>query len=266
MEATIRLPDFLIIGANKAGTSSLAWYCEQHPGIHMSWPVKEPMFFTSLRPDYTPATAATPGASFTLSEYAALFAGARPDQRCGEASTSYLANPECAAWIQKLIPAVKLVALLRNPIERALSAHRMYRGMGIEDRSFERAVREELAGRSFRVPQGRRYLGAGLYGRQIAAFQARFAREQILVASYETFSRDNRAFLDRLFHFLGVAHFAPAELPRLNAGTDYASDATGVSDLDPALRRDLAGFFADDLERLAALVDFDPRPWLAPAV
>lgn len=266
MQATIRLPDFLIIGANKAGTSSLAWYCEQHPGIHMSWPVKEPMFFTSLRPAYTPATAATPDASFTLLEYAGLFAAARPDQLCGEASTSYLANPECAAWIQKLIPAVKLVALLRNPIERALSAHRMYRGMGIEDRSFERAVREELGGRGFHVPQGRRYLGAGLYGKQVAAFRARFPREQLLVASYETFSRDNQAFLDRLFHFLGAARFTPAGPSRLNAGTEYASDAIGVDDLDPALRRDLAAFFADDLERLAALVDFDPRPWLAPAV
>lgn len=266
MESRLRLPDFLIIGANKAGTSSLAWYCEQHPAIHMSWPVKEPMFFTSLRPAYTPATAATPDASFTLHEYAALFDGARPDQLCGEASTSYLANPECAAWIQKLIPAVKLVALLRNPIERALSAHRMYQGMGIEDRSFERAVREELGGRGFHVPQGRRYLGAGLYGKQIAAFQARFPREQLLVASYEAFSRDNRAFLDTLFHFLGVASFAPAELSRLNAGTEYAPGAMGAGDLEPALRRELAGFFADDVERLAALVDFDPRQWLASVV
>lgn len=264
MELRLRLPDFLIIGANKAGTSSLAFYCEQHPDLYMSWPFKEPMFFTSMKPSYTPGTTATPDACFTLEEYAGLFAGARPDQRCGEASTSYLANPECAPWIRKLIPDVKLVALLRNPIDRAISAHRMYQGMGVEERSFEEAARDELGGKASHLPQGRRYLGTGLYGNQIAAYCARFPREQLLIARYEAFDRDNLAFLEILFRFLGVDPFVPADLSRLNAGTGYVPDAPGSEGLDPAVRRDLVRYFARDLARLATLVDFDPTDWIEP--
>src|SRR6266487_1947701 len=106
--------DFIIIGAQKAGTTSLYHYLREHPGIYMP-PEKEAPFFTSK-------------GSFLRDweQFAAdYFGAASVEQRWGKATPAYMADPRVAARIHSLMPRVLLIALLRNPVERAYSHYMM---------------------------------------------------------------------------------------------------------------------------------------------
>ena len=121
----VALPNFLIIGAAKAGTTSLYRYLEQHPEVYMS-PVKEPKFFAlgGERLDYRGPgdEARMRGASVTsLEDYRELFRGVSTETAVGEASTLYLYSERAAARIKHHVPDVKLIAVLRNPVDRAYS-------------------------------------------------------------------------------------------------------------------------------------------------
>ena len=140
------MPNFLIIGANKAGTTSIYSYLKQHPQIYMS-PVKEPMFFTlegknidrtEVSRQITLKTAVN-----DIEDYQALFQGVSNEKAIGEASTAYLHCPWCAERIKQYIPDVKLIAILRDPIERAYSNYLMYVRWGLETLDFPEAVRQE---------------------------------------------------------------------------------------------------------------------------
>src|SRR3954454_7870144 len=116
------LPDFLLIGAPKAGTTALHVALAGHPQLAMST-VKEPKFFLG---DGPPPTGGGPGDAKTYSEYVwrradyeALWDAARPGQLLGESTTLYLGDPQAHRRIHALIPNAKLVAVLRDPIDRA---------------------------------------------------------------------------------------------------------------------------------------------------
>ncbi len=118
------LPNFLIIGAAKSGTTSLYVYLMQHPEIYMS-PVKETHFFSF---DSESKMTKGPGdpihkAITDFNEYQALFDGVTDEKAIGEASTSYLYRPEAPGRIHKILPDAKLIAILRNPADRAFSAY-----------------------------------------------------------------------------------------------------------------------------------------------
>ena len=134
------MPNFLVIGANKSGTSSLYEYLGQHPEVYMS-PVKEPLYFSQSgkppignRPDLVLQRDATR----TLDEYLALFAGVTDEKAIGEASTSNLSNPRAPTCIREALPEAKLVAVLRHPAERAFSAYSMYFGLRLRDHDVRR--------------------------------------------------------------------------------------------------------------------------------
>ena len=134
------MPNFLIIGANKGGTTSLYNYLNQHPEIFMS-PVKEPMFFTTVECNYTKEEKKSKGlsdAATTIEDYQKLFRGVENEKAIGEASTAYLANPRCAKVIKKYVTDMKLISVLRHPVDRAYSNHKMYVRRGLEKRSFDR--------------------------------------------------------------------------------------------------------------------------------
>ena len=150
------MPNFLIIGAMKSGTTALYYYLEQHPDIYMS-PVKEPNFFSSHKQE---------NAADTVTEfgiYRQLFSGGSGKKAIGEASHSYLYEPGAAAEIRRYIPEAKLIAILRNPIERAYShfLHMVRSGTEPLD-DFARALQEDVVGihkeRAFQD-----YIGRGLY-------------------------------------------------------------------------------------------------------
>ena len=122
---TAGLPDFLVVGAPKSGTTSLYRYLEGHPDVYLS-PVKEPRYFAF--PD-TPPRFVGPGAKdlnreivWREDDYRALFAGRQPHHRAGgEASATYLWAPGAAERIARTVPESRLIAILRQPADRAFS-------------------------------------------------------------------------------------------------------------------------------------------------
>jgi len=266
-----KLPNFFIAGANKAGTSSLYYYCKQHPEIFMS-EVKEPMFFTAKGPIPEKNTGDGINGSlfytyFTLQEYLGLFASATENVR-GEASTSYLASPTSAMWIRKLIPDAKLIIILRNPIERAISdfEYQIKRNK-TEARTLTEAMTDALNGyisesninkvgaNLQRVPK--RYLNLGLYGSQLAIVKQFFPDKQILIADYEEYNGDTAGFVQKVYKFLEVSEFNPPDLSRLNT-----SGKTSKPQLDKEIEAKMKAFFEKDISLLRTLVDFDVMKWL----
>lgn len=214
------MPNFLIIGANKAGTTSLYNYLKQHPQVYMS-PVKEPMFFKFMGKQLDTSK---PGSEITLkhavnniNDYSALFNDVSGEKAIGEASTAYLHNPYCAESIKKYIPDVKIIVVLRNPVERAYSNYLMYVRWGLETLDFEEAVREEDSRMRNDYPQGWQYIRLGFYYEPLKFYFDVFNRSQIKVFLYEDFCKDSVGMMQDIFHFLDVDEsFVPDTSQRHN--------------------------------------------------
>ena len=188
------LPNFLIVGAAKSGTTSLFRYVSQHPQIYMSH-VKEPNFFAladgrmNLRGpfDETSMFRLTHRKSVTsFHAYKKLFANAKAQMAIGEASPRYLYTPKAPVAIQQYLGSPKLIAILRNPVERAYSHFLMNRRRGVEPmQSFADALDAEEE----RVASGWdwdwHYVGLGMYSAQIARFLKCFNREDIRLFLYD---------------------------------------------------------------------------------
>jgi len=259
------LPNFLIVGANKAGTTSLAYYCSQHPDIFIP-EIKEPMFFTSTRKGeiHENPSLVKPYFSFTLKEYSELFSQAKEPLR-GEASTSYLANPSCALWINKIIPDSKIIAVIRNPIERAFSSYKMYHGNGIEKRTFEKAIIHEMEVGVDGMRQGQHYLKLGMYSHQLSVFRKFFPDEQLFIGDFGRYNDDTIGFLKDVYNFLGVNKFVPPDLQRLNTTSSHYGNNEVIPSLDRALSKKIAKYFESDINTLQKMVEFDVLNWLTPS-
>lgn len=197
--------DFMIIGVQKGGTTALAEFLSQHPQIGMARPKEVHLFDAE---DY--ASDAPPAA---LDErYRGYFAHC-PDARLrGEATPLYLFLPEIAAQLKRYNPALKLIVLLRDPVQRALSTHRMQRTRGRERLPFALALLcERWRLRRDKAPRAQRsalrehaYRRRGLYAEQLANLFAAFDRRQVLVLESEALLRQHSAVMRRVFVFLGV--------------------------------------------------------------
>src|SRR5215213_9575900 len=191
------MPNFLIIDSMQSGTKALYYYLEQHFEIYMS-PVKEPNFFSSQEQENA-ADAVT-----QLGTYQHLFRGVSGEKAIGEASHSYLYEPMAAAEIRRYVPEAKLIAILRNPIDRAYShfLHMVRSGTEPLD-DFARALREEEGGihkeRTFQD-----YIGRGLYYGQLKRYFRTFPQEQVRVYLYEDLSRAPISTVQDAFRFLKV--------------------------------------------------------------
>ena len=293
-------PTFLLIGAAKAGTTSLYDALGQHPDIYTS-PVKEPSFFAfgGKRPDYRgPGDAAwldrIPG---DIEAYQALFSGRTTEKAAGEGSHWYLYSEQAPATIRQHVPDVRLIAMLRDPADRAYSTFLHLRRTGQETLpSFEEALRHEAA----RVANGwgwGHYVRRGRYGEQLRRYYDHFRPEQIRVCLYEDFQHDPHGLLGDLYRFLGVQDdFVPdlsarrnvSGLPKhprlhrlLRAGLPLYRlfrplVPTGVRraalrrynrdlakpPLQPVLRRQIITELRDDIVQLQALIDRDLQSWL----
>jgi len=194
------LPDFLVIGAYKSGSTALQESLRAHPDIFL--PPKGPSFFAF---DEAP-TIDRPLPAETVRDwdaYRALFAAAPGGAVRGEVSPEYLANPWACGRIRARLPEVKLVALLRNPVERAYSDYLMYVRDGLEQEDFGTALDAQEERRRAGAPTGY-YLETGFYGRQLRPYFEAFPRERIQVHLFEDFAADPEAVLRSLFAFLGV--------------------------------------------------------------
>jgi hypothetical protein len=212
--ANMALPDFFIIGAAKAGTTSLYALLDRHPDIFMP-KVKEPEFFA--RDDRY---------SEGIETYAAAFADATPDQIVGEASTIYSIAPffpDTAARVKTHVPEAKLIYVLRHPVDRAYSFYtqliKNYQNVTKDtavNRTFEEFVLPEQHARAASkssvfsratshfpdVPE--LCLAGSDYVLQIEAYLAHFRRDQMLFLKFEDFVRDRSTVVRQITDFLGV--------------------------------------------------------------
>jgi hypothetical protein len=191
-----RWPNLFVVGAPRAGTTSLYQYLRQHPEIYMS-PLKEPHFFSHSDPQGGKAVK-------HQEAYLQLFAGAEGEKLRGEASPAYLADPEAPARIKEVAPEAKIIAVLREPVARAFSAHWQRVRAGRESRSFLEAIEGEVAD-----PEGWRPLvGPGFYADSLERYLGLFDGD-VLVLFFDDFAADVRREMRKVYEFVGVdASFA----------------------------------------------------------
>ncbi len=244
------LPDFLIIGAQKAGTTALYSYLRRHPNVTgPSW--KEVSFFDRH-----------------YRRGAAWYRGNFPNvlrlrhALVGEASPSYLFHPLAPERVAGLVPRARLIVLLRDPVDRALSHYEHEVALGREPLSFEDALeREEERTRGevermvadpahFSDPWwNHTYLARGRYAEQLERWLAVFPREQLLVLSSDELSERTPDTYARVLEFLGAGPYELESFPRV-FDRDYP-------DMKPETRRLLAEYFAEPNRRLYELVGAD---------
>ncbi len=278
-----RLPNFLIVGAARSGTSSLHFYLSEHPDIYMCRD-KEPQFFGFHG---TPRQVKSKYGS--LEEYMSLFAEAGDARIVGEATPTYLALPEAPAAIAGLCPEAKLVASLRNPVDRAFSYYEMSKSKGVEHAaSFEDWIR----GNDF-------WLEDAFYAPQIRRYREHFPNEALKIVLFDDLVADPRGVVLDIHRFLGVRPEIPASgLPKLNGGgaprgllgglvyratTNRRLNRALTPVVSPGLRRfvhrvrgkavrpsrmraetrrELTDFFRDDIRATQELLDRDLGCWL----
>jgi Sulfotransferase domain len=245
------LPSFLIIGAQRAGTTSLFIYLSRHPHVTgptsgdgtVPWP-KELHFFDkrfSLGLDWYRSF-------FPLVAARRLVRLRGHDLVAGEATPSYLFHPAAPERVAACLPEVRLIALLRNPIERAFSQYQKWRRMGREHLTFERAIESEVRPRRSRE-RPRSYLARGIYVEQLERWLASFPREQLLVIRSEDLMSSPAEVYGEVVDFLGVERWEPESFVLRNRAS-YAP-------IDPDLRARLEEHFAEPNARLARLLGRD---------
>ena len=233
------LPDFLVAGVPKAGTTALHAALSRHPGLYMS-PIKEPKFFLT---DGPPPAKGGPGDALTYREhvwqrdrYEALFDAAPAGALRGESTPLYLYERAALRRIKDLIPAAKLIVILRDPVERAHSNWTHLWSAGLEPvGDFVRACAEEERRIAAGWASFWHYTGLGKYGEQLDYAFSQFPREQVLVVRYRLLVDEPAATLDRICAFLGVATGVVGEIPRENV-TTHPEHTLGHSAASLAMR------------------------------
>jgi Sulfotransferase family len=214
------MPDFLVIGAPKAGTTALHATLAQHPALFMS-PVKEPKFFLS---DGPPPTKGGPGDALTYREhiwrrpdYETLFDGAPQGTLRGESTPLYLYDRAAMRRIRETLPAARLIVVVRDPVERAHSNWTHLWSAGLEPiGDFVRACGEEERRIAAGWASFWHYIGLGRYGEQLEHLFTLFPREQVLVLRYRRLVDEPTKTLDQICTFLGVERGVLTEIPRQN--------------------------------------------------
>jgi hypothetical protein len=269
-----RLPNFFLVGAPKAGTTSLYHYLGQHPHIYMS-AVKEPCFFAAevresncdpevqrwiardkrgLRRFLAGPLSEKPfgGIVAGWNDYLQLFGNATNERALGEASVCYLWSPTAPARIAEKIPDARILVMLRNPVERAFSQYLHGLGNGAIQWTFREHIGRNLSHCSGQLCTHYPFLEFGLYAEQLGRYLKRFGHN-VWVGFHEDFEKRPLDVLRNIFRFLGVdPEFSPvaarrdleAQVPRLRAagwlkrtGLWEAAARLTPSGLRPLIRR-----------------------------
>lgn len=249
------LPNFLIVGAARSGTSTLYTYMQSHPDIYLRAQKRpEPHFF------------------FKDSEYAkgiryyeSTWFPAKTEHRAiGEASTSYIFGSKVPERIARDLPDARLIAVLRNPIDRAYSNYWHTVKSGLETLDFASAVKQEdertraIEGTALAEVKPFSYVARGFYYAQISNFLSVISRERLAIHMYDDLCDHPRTTLGDIYRFLNVD---PSILPARLDLVENRSVPSGER-LDPSLRRRLAEIYADDVGRLGKLIGRDLSGWL----
>jgi hypothetical protein len=249
------LPTFVIAGAQKAGTTSLFGYLRDHPQSAPSLTKEVHYFDRRFR-----CGESWYRMHFPLSATAERTSSSAPLKATFESSPYYMFDPRVPERMQRLLPDVKVIFLLRNPASRAFSHYQHSRRRGREPLTFEAAIAAEparLAGEHERLlaepdyqslaHQRYSYLSRGIYVDQLTRWQAYFPPEQLLILQSEQMFREPAATLAEVLDFLELDRWTPERFGNRYSGGYRATMA-------PATREQLAEYFAPHNERLFSLL------------
>ncbi|MBO7447902.1 sulfotransferase domain-containing protein [bacterium] len=249
------LPSFIIIGAQRCGTTSLYDYLSHHPQIIPS-PVKELFYFDDY---YTRPIEWYKSFFPTKKEQEKLERDLVASVITGEASPSYFFHPYAAKRIKETLPQIKLILVLRDPIERAYSHYNHIKRLNREPLSFEEAIEKEqeritpdiekLAKDEFYKADQRRdysYLTRGYYAKQLKEWFKHFPKEQLLIVQSEEFYRETPKVYNEIVEYLGLNSYT---LP-----TFEAKNALKYAKMAPETKEKLKAYFAPKNEELYELL------------
>ena len=212
MEQLGMRPNFIVVGAHKAGTTSLYMYLKQHPEVFMP-ELKEPRFFAYDETNHAHQRLSRQTFPIrTLKEYDALFNTDSSCKAVGEASPEYLNSPIAAERIRELIPEAKIVVALRHPTERLYSLYQMILRSGQTDASFVDWVQANLASDEYTKQ-------TMYYYQNLKRYFHLFEPEQIKVCLFDDLINDAIHVMQDLYRFLEVdQHFVPDTTGQFNKG------------------------------------------------
>jgi hypothetical protein len=252
------LPSYLVIGAQKSGTSFMGSLLTQHPAIAHAPGELHYFDWRFSRGDRWYR------AHFPTMDLREEILRRHGEFATGERSPNYLFAPHVPARVRRRLHEVRLVVVLRDPVERALSHYHHNIRIGREHLSFGDAVAYELGHRTTRgrrpgqprrpgQENSRFYLTRGLYAEQLGRWLSLFERGQIHVTTSTQLFADPAAEVGRVHRFLGLTAVVPGDLTPRNQGTHDA--------MSEELARTLRGFFAADGARLRAMLPEVPIHW-----
>jgi hypothetical protein len=194
-------PNFFIVGAAKAGTTSLHAYLSQHPEVFMST-LKEPHYFSifEVRPELDNFMTVIRDSH----AYQELFLGSEGYKAVGEASPSYLCDAGAAMRIRSVIPDAKIIISLRNPVQRAYSHYLMEHHAGRETLQFDKALEADQSRGQKGWGVSFQYVELGLYADQVERYLNAFGRTKVLVILFEDLIRNTTLVMQDVAHFLGI--------------------------------------------------------------
>lgn len=251
------IPGLLIIGAQRAGTTALAQDLGEHP--QMARPQRKEVHFFDRHHDR--------GLGWYRSHFPTLrrmdqIRGAYGNATTGEATPNYLLHPHAAKWAKDELPGVRVVAMLRDPVDRAHSHWQLMTRQGKEDRDFAAALALEPQRigpdleRLCEDPSHSAtnlwtysYRTRGCYAAQLARWIDEIGRERVFVIRSEDYRHNPAVTYQRLLDFLGLRPFSPRQ---------FATAHTAVrSSIDPAVERELRSFYEPHNEALRQLLGSD---------
>lgn len=250
--SSLRLPDFIIAGAPRSGTTWLYHLLDSHPDIALAKPVRpEPKFF--LVDELYKR-----GLAYYSERW---FASIPADKVAGEKSTNYLESPAVAQRIYRELPQAKLIFILRNPVERAYSNYQWSRMNGMEPEDFATALalepeRDRQTAPECRYSRPHAYFARGLYAEHLERYWSIFPNEQLLVLLFEDCIHRPADVATCVHRFLAVTprpDDARRELERNQASAGRVMPAD--------IRAILAARYAEPNRRLAKLLGWSSVPW-----
>lgn len=243
--------DFIVIGAQKAGTTALDEYLRKHESLSMG--SKKELHFFDRDHNFN-------GALIDYSDYHAHFKKEiQSGVLRGEVTPAYLYKKECVQRIYNYSRNLKLLAILRNPIERAFSHWNMQYNRGIECRSFSNCIiGEEDYLNTLPYPKRKKYayLDRGFYTEQINNYLNYFDKSQMLFIKYEEYKRSQQDVLNMIFDFLDVPikHYSFNHTSRHVGNYNYS--------MKPGDKKFLLSFYKNEIHQLEKLLNWDCSDWL----
>jgi hypothetical protein len=247
------MPDFFIVGAPKCATTALYGYLKEHPDIFMP-EKKEPHYYAPELSDF-----------FVYyrdeDDYMSLFEPAEAEQKCGEASVMYLRSDGAVERILKEKPDAKLIAMVRNPVDAAISFHLQNIKSAHEDQdNFKKAwMLQDKRAQGHAIPKRctdpdmLQYRDLFALGSQIERFMEKVPEDRRMIIVYDDFKKNTEKVYKDVLAFLGVAEEEQKEFPVINPTTGHMS---------PLLEKRLAAIKAKKVPVLGPILYFFKRIWI----